>query len=61
MDKSEDTTTSVMSSGGNRALSTKCPIQAEGIITRDLRLFGGRKMGFLEENEVILVARKKGD
>ena len=31
------------------------------MITRDLKLFGYRKMGFLEENEVILVARKKGD
>ena len=61
MDKSEDTTTSVMSSGENRALSAKCPIRAEGIKTRDLKLFGRQKMGFLEENEVILIARKKGD
>ena len=61
MDKSEDTTISVRSTGGNRALSTECPIRAEGIITRDLKLFGCLKMGFLEENEVILVARKKGD
>ena len=61
MDKSENTTTCVMSSGGNRALSAECPIRAEGIITRDLELFSCRKMSFLEENEVILVARKKGD
>ena len=61
MDKSEDTTTSVMNSGGNRALSAECPIRAEGIITRDLKLCGSRQMGFLEENEVKLVARKRGD
>ena len=40
VDKSEDTTTSVMNTGGNRALSTECSIRAEGIITRDLKLFG---------------------
>ena len=40
VDESEDTTTSVMSSGGNRALSTECPVRAKGIITRDLELFG---------------------
>ena len=40
VDESEDTTTSVMSTGGNRALSTECPVRAEGIITRDLELFG---------------------
>ena len=40
MDESEDTTASVMSSEGNRALSTECPVRAEGIITRDLELFG---------------------
>ena len=61
MDESEDTTTSVMSSGGNRALCAECPIHAEGKITRDLKLLGCRKMGFLEENEVILIAGKKGD
>ena len=61
MDESEDTTTCVMSSRGNRALSAECPIRAEGIITRDLELFSCRKMSFLEENEVIVVARKKGD
>ena len=61
MDKSEDTTTDDMSSGEIRALSAECPIRAEGRITRDLKLLGCRKMGFLEENEVILVARKKGD
>ena len=33
MDESEDTTTSVMSTGGNRALSTECPVRAKGIIT----------------------------
>ena len=61
VDKSEDTTTGVMSFGGNRALSAECSIRAEGRITRDLKLFGCQKMGFLEEIEVILVARKKGD
>ena len=61
MDESEDTTTSVMSTGGNRALSMECPVRAEGIITRNLELFDGRKMCFLEENEVIVVARKKSD
>ena len=61
MDESEDTTTSVMSTGGNMALSTESPVRAEGIITRDLELLGSRKMGFLEQNEVIVVARKKGD
>ena len=61
VDKSEDTTTSVMSSGENRALSAECPIHAESIITRDLKLFGCQKMGFLKENEAILVARKKGN
>ena len=61
MDESEDTATSVLSTGRNRALSAECPIRAKGIITRDLKLFGEGKMGFLKENEVILVARKKGD
>ena len=61
MDKSEDTTTGVMSFGGNRALSAECLIRAKGRITRDLKLLDCRKMGFLEENEVILVARKKGN
>ena len=61
MDKREDPTTSVMSSGGNKALSAECPICAEGIITRDLKLFGSQQMGFLEKNVVILIARKKGD
>ena len=61
MDKSEDTTTAVMSSGGNWALSTECPIRMEGIITRDMKLLGCRKMGFLEENEVILIVGNKGD
>ena len=61
VDKSEDTTTSVMSTGGNMVLSDECPIRAEGRITRYLKLLGCRKMGFLEKNEVILlVARKKG-
>ena len=32
MDESEDTTTSVMSTGENRALSTESPVRAEGII-----------------------------
>ena len=61
MDKSEDTTTGVMSSGGNRSLSAECPICTEGRITRDLKLLGCQKMGFLEENEVILIVGKKGD
>ena len=39
MDESEDTT-SVMSTGGNRALSTESPVRAEGIIIRDLERFG---------------------
>ena len=46
MDESEDTTTSVMSTGGNRALSTESPVRAEGIITRDLEPFGLTKDGF---------------
>ena len=50
-----------MSTGGNRALSAECPIRAEGRITRGMKILGCRKMGFLEENEVILIARKKGD
>ena len=61
MDKREDTTTGVISSGGNRALSAECPIRTEGRITSDLKLLGCRKMGFLEENEVILIVGKKGD
>ena len=40
MDESEDTTTSVMSTGGNRALSTESPVCAEDIIIRDLERFG---------------------
>ena len=32
MDESENTTTSVMSTGKNRALSTESPVRAEGII-----------------------------
>ena len=40
MDESEYTTTSVMSTAGNRALSTESPVRAEGIITRDLELSG---------------------
>ena len=40
MDESEDTTTSVMSTGGSRALSTESPVRAGGIITRDLELSG---------------------
>ena len=39
VDESEDTT-SVMSTGGNRALSTESPVCAEGIIIRDLERFG---------------------
>ena len=31
VDESEDTTTSVMSTGGNRVLSTESPVRAEGI------------------------------
>ena len=61
MNKSEDTTTGVMSSAENRALSTECSIRMEGRITRDLKLLGCRKMGFLEKNVVILIAGKKGD
>ena len=61
MDKSEDTTTGVMSSGENRALSAECPIRTEGRITRDMKILGCLMMGFLEENEVILIAGKKGD
>ena len=40
MDESEDTTTSVMSTGGNRALSTESLVRVEGIIIRDLERFG---------------------
>ena len=40
MDESEDTTTSVMNTGGNRALSTESPVPAEGIIIKDLERFG---------------------
>ena len=61
MNKSEDTITCVMSSGVNRALSAECPIRTEGRITRDLKLLGCRKMGFLVKNEVILIVGKKGD
>ena len=50
-----------MSSGGNRALSAECPIRTKGRITRDLKLLGCQKKGFSEENEVILIAGKKGD
>ena len=46
MDESEDTTTSVMSTGGNRALSTESPFRAEGIIIRDLERFCLTKDGF---------------
>ena len=45
MDESEDTT-SVMSTGGNRALSTEIPVCAEGIIIRDLERFWLTKDGF---------------
>ena len=61
MDKSEDNTIGVMSSGGNRVLSAKCLIRVEGIIPRDLKLLGCQKMDFLEENEVILIVGKKSD
>ena len=61
MDKSEDTATGVTTSGGNRALSAECSIRTESTISRDLKLLGCRKMGFLEENEVILIVGKKGD
>ena len=40
MDESEDTTTCVISTGGNRALSTESPVRAEGITIRDLERFG---------------------
>ena len=46
MDESEDTTTSVMSTGGNRALSTESPVRAEGILTRDFGTFWLTKNGF---------------
>ena len=39
MDESEDTT-SVMSTGGNRALFTESSVCAEGIIIKDLERFG---------------------
>ena len=61
MDESEDTTTGVMTSGGNRALSAECSIRTEGGLSRDLKLLGCRKMGFLEENKVILIVGKKGN
>ena len=61
MGKSEDTTTGVISFGGSRALSAECSIRTEGRITRDLKLLGCQEMGFLEENEVILIVGKKGD
>ena len=61
MEKSKDTTTGVMTSGGNRALSGECPICTKSRISRDLKLLGCRKMGFLEENKVILIVGKKGD
>ena len=60
MDESEDATIGVMTSKGNRALSAECSIRTEGRVTRDLKLVGCRKMGFVEENEVILIVGKKG-
>ena len=61
MDKSEYTTTGVMTFGGNKALSVECPILTESRISKDLKLFGCRKMGFLEKNDVVLIVGKKGD
>ena len=61
VDKSEDTTTGVMISGGDRALSGECPIRMKSRISRDLKVLGCRKMGFLEEKKVILIVGKKGD
>ena len=61
VDKSEGTTTGVMTSKGNRALPAECLIHTESKIPRDLKLLGCQKMGFLEENEVTLIAGKKGD
>ena len=46
MDESEDTTTTVMSTGGNRALSTESPVRAEGIITKGFGTFWLTKDGF---------------
>ena len=61
MDKSEDTTTIVMTTGGNRALSAERPISTGSRISRVLKLLSCRKMGFLEQNEVILIVGKKGN
>ena len=61
MDESEDTTTSVMSTGGNRALSTESPVRSEGYNNQGFGTFWLTKDGFPEQNDVIVVARKKGD
>ena len=50
-----------MTSGGKRAVSAECSILTEGRISMDLKLLGCRKMGFLEENEAVLIVGKKGD
>ena len=60
VDKSEGTTTGVMTSKENRALPAECPIRTECRIPRDLKLLGYREIGFLE-NEVMLIVGKKGD
>ena len=58
MDESEDTTTSVMSTGRKQGLVYENPVRAEGIITRDFGTFWLTKDGFPGANEVIVVARK---
>ena len=61
MYRSEYTTTGVMTSGGNRSPSGECPIRTKSRISRDLKLLGCQKMGFLEEKKVILIVGKEGD
>ena len=46
MDESEDTTTSVMSTGGNRALSTESPVRAGGYRNQGFGTFWLMKDGF---------------
>ena len=46
MDESEDTTTSVMSTGGNRAVSTESPVRAGGYNNQGFGTFWLTKDGF---------------
>ena len=50
-----------MSTGGNRALFTESPGPCGGCNNQGFGTFWLTKDGFPEQNEVMVVARKKGD